>query len=351
MFCEIIKNAKQWLKDNHLAQIISISQNDIVFTECQCDKCKEIKKDGNPSDVMVYFVNKVARELRKEFPNVKVQTLAYNYSVDAPKYYKPDDNVIIELCPIQSCENHAIEDETCWRNKAFVKQLKEWATVTNNIYLWKYYKDFNYFLTPFQFLAKQQESFNFYAKNGVKGFFAEGAHHGQTTDFCELKAYVLSKLIFNPKMSDKDYQKYIKKFCVNYYGKISGLYMMDYLKLLEEVSFSSHYDCYPAPYSAISTNPNEDKNDKYYIKKAKAIFKKAFSSAENKEYKNRIEKEYIAVLYYALYTNFENEMLNASKSKRKKILEEQNLLFELIDKFKIENVRSFNGGIKVKKNK
>lgn len=349
LFDEIIKKAKQLLSDNPSANIISISQNDLVFTECQCDNCKKIKGDGNASDVMIWFVNKVAEELKKDYPNVKIQTLAYNYTVDAPKNYKPSDNVIIEFCPIESCENHAANDITCWRNKKFVKQISAWNKVTNNIYLWKYYKDFNYYLTPFQFLENQRESFNFYAQNGVKGFFAEGSHCGKTTDFCELKAYVLAKLIFNPNMSEIEYQRHIKSFCINFYGSCSGLHMLKYLKLLKEVSVNSHYDCYPAPYTVISTNPKEPVNDKYFLKRAKDIFKKALLSAENEQYKNRIEKEFIAVLYFSLYTNFENEMLNANKAKRKKILEEQNLLFELIDKHKIKNVRSFNSGINVKK--
>lgn len=350
LFAEIIKKAKQWLKENPLAQIISISQNDLVFSECQCEKCKAIKKDGNPSDVLIYFVNKVARELSKNYPKIKVQTIAYNYTADAPKYYKPDDNVIIKICAIQSCENHAADDESCWRNKDFAKQLKDWGRVTNNIYLWKYYNDFNYHLTPFQFLNKQRESFNFYAKSGVKGFFAEGSHGvGETTDFCELKAYILAKLMFNPNMCEKEYKKHIQEFCLNYYGEVAGKYMLKYLNLLKEVSCKEHYDCYPAPYTVIPTNPQEEKNDKYFIKKAKELFRRAKSSAESKKGKERVEKEYIAVLYYSMYTNFENSMLNASKSKRKKILEEQNLLFELIDKYGIKSVRNFNSGIKVKK--
>ena len=349
LFDEIIKKAKQLLKDNPLATIISISQNDLVFTECQCDNCKKIKGDGNASDVMIWFVNRVAEELKKDYPNVKVQTLAYNYTVDAPKYYKPSDNIIIELCPIESCENHAANDATCWRNKKFVRQISDWNKATNNIYLWKYYKDFNYYLTPFQFLDNQRESFNFYAKNGVKGFFAEGSHCGKTTDFCELKAFVLAKLIFNPHMSEIEYRKHIKTFCMNFYGSYSGLYMIKYLKLLKTVSVNSHYDCYPAPYTVIPTNPKEPLNDKYFLKRAKNLFRKALLGAENEQYKNRIEKEFIAVLYFSLYTNFENEMINANKAKRKKILEEQNLLFELIDKHGIKNVRSFNSGINVKK--
>lgn len=348
LFNEVVKKAKEKLKENPQAKIISISQND-CNGECQCENCKAIKKDGNPSDVLIYFVNKVAREIKKEFPAVKVQTIAYMYTIEAPKYYIPEDNVLIEICPIGSCENHAANDETCWRNKDLVRQIDGWKSITSNIYLWKYYKDFNYFLTPFQLLEHQRKSFNYYAEKGIKGFWAEGSHCGETTDFAELKAYVLSKLIFNPRMTEKEYLGHLKEFCESYYGKSSGRYMLKYLKLLKTVSENSHYDCYPAPYTVIPTNPSTEKNDKYFIRQAKSIFKKAFDFAETIEYKNRIEKEYISVLYFAFYTNFENDMLNANNEKRRKVIEQQNLLFKLIDKFGIKEIRSLNSGIKVKK--
>ena len=348
MFEVALKNAKGWLRENPTAQYISISQND-CYGDCQCENCQMIKKDGNPSDLMITFVNKFADALEREYPKLKVQTLAYTYTIEPPKYVKPRKNVNVMLCPIHSCENHTVMDENCGANKKFIGQLEGWKRLTDNLYLWKYYNDFAYLITPFQCLHRQNESFNCYANNGVKGFLAEGSHDGATSDFCELKTYLFAKLIYNPNISKKKYKDEIKDFCLYYYGENAGKYILRYLQLLENVTRNSHYDCYAAPYTIIPTNPRIEINDKYFIKKAKRLFETALKSVENKEKRNRIEKEYIAVLYYSLYTNFENDMLNASKQKRKAILAEQELLFNLIDKFKIKNVRQYVSGILVKK--
>lgn len=348
MFEQALSEARGWLRNNPTAQYISVSQND-CRGECLCENCKAIKKDGNASDLIISFVNKFARAIREEFPKVKVQTLAYHYTIDPPKYEIPEENVVVMVAPIWSCENHAVTDETCGANKKFVAQLDGWRKLTDNVYIWKYFNDFSYYLTPFQCLNSQSENFNYYAKKGVKGFFVEGAHAGETTDFCELKAYLLAKLIYNPEMTKKEYGELIKEFCVCYYGEVAGKQMLKYLRLLIAVTRDSHYDCYPAPYTVISTSPNKKQNDKYFIRKAKLLFDTALKNTESKVKRKRIEKEYIAVLYFSLYTNFENDMLNASIAKRKKILEEQAFLFSLIDKYKIKVVRPITSGILVKK--
>lgn len=348
MFEQALETARDWLRNNPTAEYISVSQND-CRGECVCENCKAIKKDGNASDLIISFVNKFACAIREEFPKVKVQTLAYHYTIDPPKYMVPEKNVVVMLAPIWSCENHVVTDANCVENKKFVMQLDGWRRVTDNVYIWKYFNDFSYYLTPFQCLYGQSDNFNYYAKKGVKGFFAEGAHAGETTDFCELKAYLLAKLIYNPEMPKNEFEELIKEFCLGYYGEVAGKQMLKYLSLLTAVTRSSHYDCYPAPYTVISTAPNKKKNDKYFIRKAKLLFDTALKSAESKAKRNRIEKEYIAVLYFSLYTNFESDMLNASIAKRKKILEEQALLFSLIDKYKIKNIRAMVSGILVKK--
>ena len=74
------------------------------------------------------------------------------------------------------------------------------------------------------------------------------------------------------------------------------------------------------------------------------------SFAMKKEY-NRIEKEFIAVLYYGLYTNFEYRLVNGSAIERQKLFKEQEYLAALIKKNGIKIVRSYNSGISVLRKK
>ena len=82
--------------------VISVSQFDNP-AYCQCDNCKALaEKYGAQSGLILRAVNRVADRVKEEFPGVLVETLAYWYTVDAPKNIKPRDNVIIRLCDIDN---------------------------------------------------------------------------------------------------------------------------------------------------------------------------------------------------------------------------------------------------------
>jgi hypothetical protein len=51
--------------------------------------------------VLLNFVNKVADGVGKKYPDVKIGTLAYQYSHKPPKNIRPRDNVQINLCADQ----------------------------------------------------------------------------------------------------------------------------------------------------------------------------------------------------------------------------------------------------------
>ena len=83
------------------AGIISISQND-WHGRCQCAKCKAVEEEeGSPSGLLLRFVNAVAEDIEKEFPDVLVETLAYQYTRTPPKLVKPRQNVVVRLCSIE----------------------------------------------------------------------------------------------------------------------------------------------------------------------------------------------------------------------------------------------------------
>ena len=51
--------------------------------------------------VLLNFVNKVADEVGKKYPDLKIDALAYQYSHKPPKNIRPRDNVQINLCADQ----------------------------------------------------------------------------------------------------------------------------------------------------------------------------------------------------------------------------------------------------------
>ena len=103
------ERAKKWLLDCPDCQIISITQNDWAGA-CECPDCKALDEaEGSHSGTMLSFANYLAEKIEPEFPNVAVDTFAYQYTRKPPKTIRPRPNVIVRLCSIECCFAHPLE--------------------------------------------------------------------------------------------------------------------------------------------------------------------------------------------------------------------------------------------------
>src|SRR5579871_2595445 len=85
----LVDQIRAWIKESPDASIISLSQND-CFNACQCPNCKALDdREGSHSGSMLALVNYVAERIGKEYPDVAIDTLAYQYTRKAPKDIKP----------------------------------------------------------------------------------------------------------------------------------------------------------------------------------------------------------------------------------------------------------------------
>ena len=77
--------------------------------------------------VLLNFVNKVADEVGKKYPDVKIDALAYQYSHKPPSdnVQANRDNVQINLCSINACQLHAFSDPSCPENVIYMQDLQE----------------------------------------------------------------------------------------------------------------------------------------------------------------------------------------------------------------------------------
>ncbi len=91
MIEQAIERVKEWIREHPEANMISISQNDGWGGWCECEDCAalEEKEGGTHSAPMIYFVNRVAEAVAEDYPDIKIDTLAYSYSWKAPKTLKP----------------------------------------------------------------------------------------------------------------------------------------------------------------------------------------------------------------------------------------------------------------------
>jgi hypothetical protein len=224
---ELVQNLKERLRDNPAATIASVSQND-WHGNCQCQNCAAIEKEeGSPAGLMLRFVNAVAADIEQEFPNVAISTLAYQYTRKPPALTKPRHNVIVQLCSIECSFCRPLADE---RNKAFSDDIVGWSKISNRLYIWDYTTNFRHYTMPHPNLRVLGPNVKFFADHHVKGIFEQGAYQSYGAEMAELRAWVLAKLLWDPR---RDGEKLTNEFIEGYYDP-AGPEMKAYLKVTHD---------------------------------------------------------------------------------------------------------------------
>ncbi len=214
----VIKAVRRILEANPDARIVSVSQND-NHDYCICESCARIDaEEGSHAGTLLRFVNAVAEDIAEDYPNVMIDTFAYQYTRTPPKITVPRENVQVRLCSIECCFSHPIEDGSCRQNKAFMADLKGWSEICDNLAIWDYTTNFHNFCA-FQpnFNVLPQNIVTFY-EHGAKNVMELGNYIGPSGEFDELRSYLLAKLLWDPYMTEEEYQYHINDFLEGYYG-------------------------------------------------------------------------------------------------------------------------------------
>ncbi len=249
---KIVKEkVRTFLKNDPSARIASISQGDcsVGTLPCMCEKCQKVyEEEGSYAGTIIRFVNSIAKELKDEFPLVKFDTLAYKYSRPVPKT-APEDNVIIRLCSIECCFSHPLEGRckeiyaVTGGKQSFVEDLVDWGKKCDNIYIWDYATNYTESMTFFPNLKVLLHNARFFADNNVKGLYEEGNYFSETADFPELRSYLMAKILWNPYMSEEEYEGYIDQFLKDVYGN-GWKYIREYIDMAQDMVKDIHFGIY-----------------------------------------------------------------------------------------------------------
>jgi len=198
------------------ATIFSVSQNDWEGP-CQCPRCAAVvAEEGSQSGPLIRFVNAIAEATVREFPDKLIDTLAYWYTLDAPRHAVPHRNVRVRLCSINCCQGH--EYGTCDHKESarFLRALDDWGRLTKQMYIWHYCTNFRNYPLPMPDFDEIHDNIKLYQRRGVYGVFMQGmGEEGGGAESMALRAYVISKLLWNP---DQPVWPLIDEFLAAYYG-------------------------------------------------------------------------------------------------------------------------------------
>ena len=206
---ELINNVLETLRNSPGAKIIDVSQND-WYGFCTCAKCKAVDDaEESHAGTLLLMLNKVAEAVEKEFPDVLVESLAYQYTRKPPKTIKPRDNVLIRLCTIECSYIQPLDGE---QNRKFAADIEGWSKLARHLFIWDYTTNYNDYLGPHPNLRVLVPNVRYFVKHGAIGLFEEG----EGDDFCELKNWLLMRVMWEPHL---DGEKLIDEFVRGYYGE------------------------------------------------------------------------------------------------------------------------------------
>lgn len=261
------------------AVIYDVSQLDNK-NYCTCNKCVAMEqKYGGHSGLMIWFVNQVAREVKKKYPEKYIGTFAYHYTRPAPSNIRPDDNVVIRLCTNGCCFSHPLSDECNKANAAFMKDLKDWSRLTDKIYIWDYIVNYGNYIAPYPNIQVLGPNLKTFADYHVIGVFEEAQSGTLGNAFEEMKSWLVGQLMWNP---EQDSDKLVSMFIKDYYGKAADDILSYYNLCLSLVDQDTHLN----GRTDIPKHPFTDE----FIEESYKILEKALACAENDTVKERVRK-------------------------------------------------------------
>lgn len=303
---EYVKNVLNDIKAKNITKgMIDVSQNDNRI-KCECDRCKAAeKKYGAYSGVLIEFVNYVAAEVEKVYPDIMVETLAYQITKEAPSNIKVRDNVYVRLCSIEcnfsepfeykdknapytvvkgSVSNTVDKDSM---NKRFDENITKWAKLTKNLYIWDYVVNFNNYHIIHPNFQVLKSNINYLIDHNAVAIFEEADRHNYGASFDELRNYMYCKLMWDPTLDDK---ALMEDFCQNVYGK-GAEDILEILKTCTDLIVNGHY--YMNPYPSDNNTWLDDDNMIKCIK----LFQSALEKTKDTPYEyDKINTAYTSFL-------------------------------------------------------
>ena len=335
----ILNSALAAIKSDRKSKIISISEND-SGTYCHCETCEaEYAKYGGgavgASTVFFNFINRIAGDIAKVYPDVYVDTLSYNMTAAVPAIDKLADNVIVRVCS-RMC-NFCTDPTTCTKLAEQQARVRGFTNICDNVYIWSYPINWGNLYVALPNYAEMYYQMRFYASVGVKGIYAEG-YSKENPEFGELKAYLMAKLLKNPNMTKSEYEYHYNDFLQGYYGEDAAEYIAEYHQLTKKMmkeTGDGHFDLQGNTYYTPANNFvfTWDETTKTYdmtnINKINQLWDNALNSVENGSAEwHHIKKSMIHWTYIELYNTMVNRYKNGTTLEKSELSKRNKALYD-----------------------
>ena len=298
---EFVKNVKEYLKKHGKpGTIITIGREDNLHV-CECAECTRQDKEEvislpdikglrnthkyGHTGAYIRFVNNVAKELEKDYPDLKVIASAYGITGMPVKNIHLNKNVIVSMAYTCNLADPEFKDPNSKLYFTFMDMWKKLAP--GGLMVCDYGSTFDNYLFPLPNFDAMANRIRRFKANNVVCIYSINAHNTPGGgEFGLLRNYINMRLYWDCNL---DPWALAKEFCLGYYGK-GGIHLYNYIKWYHNYLLNEKNATY-----YMGGNP-ERLYDKFYVDKAKDYFKKAYAESGNDPvFRKRLDHAYVSI--------------------------------------------------------
>ena len=202
-----------------------ISCNDTSDT-CHCDNCRKIAEKHGESGLFLTFLNAIARDIAKDYPEITIISLAYGCALRPPKDIVAEKNVLLRIGQLGK-ELSIFDSRDSLRslfhphNRQCLEDIREWSKYAPHLGTWDYWVLYTEpFRSPHTALPMLKENLGEYKRLGFDFIFAESENYSsypnmRLQSFWELRDYVAYHLMLD---TEQDTAPLIGEFMAHFYG-------------------------------------------------------------------------------------------------------------------------------------
>ena len=114
------RDIQRQLEERPSAEAISVSPNDYVGRNCQCENCRAVAaQEEGETGLLIHFVNAVAMRIEQSHPHVLITTLAYMETVPPP-------NIPVLAANLRIFRDHNVGGHFVQTNETERREMKAW---------------------------------------------------------------------------------------------------------------------------------------------------------------------------------------------------------------------------------
>jgi len=137
LIAQMATNICTWIDQNPAVDTIALWPHDGLAPQCVCEDCKKYSKVEN----YTYFLNRVARQVRKVHPHVRIDMLAYVDLWDCPEGLHLEPNIVVQEATWHATGLRKIgkPDGSCLNGTMFEDALLRWKEAGAQVAYYEYY--------------------------------------------------------------------------------------------------------------------------------------------------------------------------------------------------------------------